>query len=553
MISMCRDLIADWWRARPLALKFGAYLVVYLATATALTAGITSSYLEFEEPSDEFEVVYHDGQSHYGVLYGGPYIYDAEKQDLVPAAKVDFPHADSCAVYLATPYSASSSEDGAEVRSDVSDNQAPDGEAGVGDADEVGMVYANLESVRKGSIKLFDWGEDYADWYPLEEYLDEDGCVPADRLAQYDVQARRCRMQSADIFDDVSGVDFEGAFGENAVSNTAYYAGGAPRQDSTSLLRLLFEDLTPFVVYGGMAWAMFRRFYRKHINQPLEMLAGAADRIAAQDLDFHIETVPGRELGQLSETLESMRMSLLDAQRELWRTAEDRRRLNAAFAHDLRTPVTVLKGTVEMAQMQRASGGAVDEASLDTLEMQVERLERYAAAMGGLTKLEERPVRREEVEVSLLVKRLESYAREIVGVHGAGLHLDVRRYGGAVAIENDADECAAVTVSTDIQFVEEVLGNVLDNACRHAVGVIEMHLSVANDALAVRVVDDGAGFTPEALQHGCDAYFSENKSSEHFGLGLNVSRMLCELHGGKLTLSNDPLGGACVIAVFGLK
>ena len=72
-----------------------------------------------------------------------------------------------------------------------------------------------------------------------------------------------------------------------------------------------------------------------HIAGPLGELSGAAERIARQDLDFSIERVRGKELGRLSERLEDMRASLLDAQRELWRTAEGRRRLNAAFAHDI--------------------------------------------------------------------------------------------------------------------------------------------------------------------------------------------------------------------------
>ena len=104
-----------------------------------------------------------------------------------------------------------------------------------------------------------------------------------------------------------------------------------------------------------------------HIAAPLSELAGAADRIAEQDLDFAIGTVRGRELGRLSETLEHMRASLLEAQRELWRTAESRRRLNAAFAHDLRTPITVLKGTVEMAQMRLRRGDTLDVDALDAL------------------------------------------------------------------------------------------------------------------------------------------------------------------------------------------
>ena len=97
-----------------------------------------------------------------------------------------------------------------------------------------------------------------------------------------------------------------------------------------------------------------------------------------------------------------------------------------------------------------------------------------------------------------------------------------------------------------------MLDNLLGNACVHADGVVELAVSLRGDKLVLRVADDGPGFTPEALRRGCDPFFSENKSAEHFGLGLNVSSVLCGLHDGALELSNRDAGGACVTATFGI-
>lgn len=107
-------------------------------------------------------------------------------------------------------------------------------------------------------------------------------------------------------------------------------------------------------------------------------------------------------------------------------------------------------------------------------------------------------------------------------------------------------------VYIDLPLVEEVLDNLLSNACGHAKGVIEVEISVREGRLALSVADDGPGFTPEALRRGCDPFFSENKSAEHFGLGLNVSSILCGLHGGALELGNGSTGGARVTATFSM-
>lgn len=343
----------------------------------------------------------------------------------------------------------------------------------------------------------------------------------------------------------MTGADLEETFGEGLVSNTAYYAASPPPDGPMPWVLTLATGLVPVLAYGGLGWLTFKHFYRVYIAGPLGELASAAGRIAGQDLDFSIERVRGKELGRLPETLENMRASLLDAQRELWRTAEGRRQLNAAFAHDLRTPITVLKGTVEMAQMRLRRGDELDVGSLDALSAQVVRLERYATEMGGLSKLEDRPVDRKPLASRSLVDELESHANEVVAARGEGLAL-------RVAIDEGEDGARPDMVYIDLPLVEEVLDNLLSNACGHAKGVIEVEISVREGRLALSVADDGPGFTPEALRRGCDPFFSENKSAEHFGLGLNVSSILCGLHGGALELGNGSTGGARVTATFSM-
>ena len=196
-----------------------------------------------------------------------------------------------------------------------------------------------------------------------------------------------------------------------------------------------------------------------------------------------------------------------------------------------------------MAQMRLRRGDELDVGSLDALSAQVVRLERYATEMGGLSKLEDRPVDRKPLASRSLVDELESHANEVVAARGEGLAL-------RVAIDEGEDGARPDMVYIDLPLVEEVLDNLLSNACGHAKGVIEVEISVREGRLALSVADDGPGFTPEALRRGRDPIFSENKSAEHFGLGLNVSSILCGLHGGALELGNGSTGGARVTATF---
>ena len=570
-----------WWRTRPLGVTFTVYLAVYLAVATALaTLGISL----FAGLNDEYfykvEIEIGNGLTQRGVVDSGPYIYDAEAGELLPAAELALPGDEPYAVFIAT---GARGTDGASVPSD----DVP-----------VDMVTATTDMVRDGKVRLYDWGLNYNEWYPQEEVLEDDNGISYENLARYDSLSRSGRVQTVEMFARMTGADLGQTFGEGQVSNTAYYA--APERDDGIMpwVMSFLVASAPVLAYGGLGWLTFRHFYRVHIAGPLAELAGAADRIAEQDLDFAIGTVRGRELGRLSETLEHMRASLLEAQRELWRTAESRRRLNAAFAHDLRTPITVLKGTVEMAQMRLRRGDTLDEDALDALSAQVARLERYATSMGGLCKLEDRPVERETFALDDLREELGRHVSEVMAARGGGLELklptvseaarapvleaidgpafettgsSVPEEGGAPVSEADrapapktccasestfkaaAGSRPAALLAIDLPLVEEVLDNLLSNACVHASSIVMFDMMVDAGVLTLVVTDDGPGFTPEALHRGCDPFFSENKSAEHFGLGLNVSSVLCGLHGGKIALTNAETGGARVIATFDVR
>lgn len=547
-----RERLHAWWRTRPLGVTFTVYLAVYLAVATALALAGADVFATWNNSYYyELEVDAGHGLMRRGVVDGGPYIYDATTDRLLPAAELDLPDAGALAVFIATGARDEIGAGGSEE--DWSD-------------ETVRTVCATMDLLREGKIRLYDWGLNYNEWYPQEEVLEDNRGISADNLARYDQLSRERRVQSVDLFGKMTGADLEATFGESLVSNTAYYATATRPAGIMTWLLTFATGLCPVLAYGVLGWLTFRHFYRVHIAGPLAELAGAADRIAGQDLDFTIRVVRGRELGRLSETLEHMRASLLEAQRELWRTAESRRRLNAAFAHDLRTPITVLKGTVEMAQMRLRRGDTLDGDALDALSAQVARLERYATSMGGLSKLEDRPVEREAFALDDLREELGRHVSEVMATRGGGLELKLPTVSEADRAPAPKTCCAsestlkaatdgrpAALLAIDLPLVEEVLDNLLSNACVHASSIVAFGMMVDAGVLTLVVTDDGPGFTPEALHRGCDPFFSENKSAEHFGLGLNVSSVLCGLHGGKIALTNVETGGARVIATFDVR
>lgn len=119
-------------------------------------------------------------------------------------------------------------------------------------------------------------------------------------------------------------------------------------------------------------------FYRNKLKKPLTELKAASEMISNNNLDFSIKYDSKDELGELCSSFETMRFTLANNFSEMWRQMEERKQLNAAFAHDLRTPLTVLKGYNEILQ---SNHDPITKSTAVTMGKHIFRLERYVDSM----------------------------------------------------------------------------------------------------------------------------------------------------------------------------
>lgn len=274
-------------------------------------------------------------------------------------------------------------------------------------------------------------------------------------------------------------------------------------------------------------------FYRNKIKKPLSILTAASGKIAENDLDFIIDYDSKDELGQLCNSFEIMRSALADNLSDMWRQMEERKQLNAAFAHDLRTPLTILKGYDEML---RDSSDENTKATALTMEKHITRLERYADSMSSLQRMEDMKPEYNPVFSEELVSALSECADILCQKSGKKLYLQ--------------SKLMSKKVFADVELITEVNNNLISNAVRYAEANVTLCLNEAAGGLMLSVSDDGRGFSESSLHKAVNPYFTEeNNRFEHFGLGLYICKILCERHGGYLKLENlDP--GAKVTAFF---
>lgn len=286
-------------------------------------------------------------------------------------------------------------------------------------------------------------------------------------------------------------------------------------------------------------------FYNHKLRQPLRILRDATGKVGSSDLDFEINYDCRDEMGELCRSFDLMRRQLIMNNQKMWDMMEEQKRLNAAFAHDLRTPLTVLRGYTDFLREYIPEGRIAEDkmlATLSTMSGHIERLERYSNTMKEIYSFEEIEVKQTPVSRKQFFESLKEYAELLNG-----------RESITVMLTGTLTE-AAEFLYLDKSIVMEVFENLMSNALRYAGSEVQITVTVDEESklLQLSVADDGKGFSKEALIMAARPYYTEgrDKQSAHFGIGLYISRLLCEKHGGRLTFANRLEQGAIAAASF---
>lgn len=296
-------------------------------------------------------------------------------------------------------------------------------------------------------------------------------------------------------------------------------------------------------------------YYKNKLREPMSLLRVEMEAIKRNDLSYSCFYDSNDEMGDICKTMDTMRKAVVENQKNMWELLEEQRRINAAFAHDLRTPLTVISGYVDMLMEYYPKGKMSEEKIMEILSAirgQTVRLKTFSETMKKIDSFEVLEVRKKAVSVYDLERNINNLA--------AGLE------GGNSLIISVTMQFKQREIYCDENIILEVLGNLLSNALRYGEERIEILAEQQEDRLFLYVKDDGRGMTKEELYKADSPYYSdkmrdganlwngeksENEQQDiHFGLGLTICKILCKKHGGDLSFSNSMEGGAIVCAEF---
>ncbi|NLB72476.1 MAG: HAMP domain-containing protein [Firmicutes bacterium] len=291
------------------------------------------------------------------------------------------------------------------------------------------------------------------------------------------------------------------------------------------------QRMTTASIIGGAIVALIgiglAFIFSRHLSQPLSELAVAARQMASGDFDVKIQVPTGDEMEEVAHAFNFMKDSLKANE-------EARHKLVADVAHELRTPLSVLRGNLE--SMQEGIVEPTQE-TIVSLHDEVLRLSRIVQDLLNLGQMESGGF-----PLSLQLTNIEEVIARVTSVFAAetdarGISLDTNMQSELPHTQADPDRIA------------QVLVNLLANAVHHTpdCGRISVSASRTDDNIVVSVTDSGPGIAEEDLTHVFDRFYrtdsARDRAAGGTGLGLSIAKGIITAHKGTIRVESKPGAG----------
>ena len=284
-----------------------------------------------------------------------------------------------------------------------------------------------------------------------------------------------------------------------------------PIESTVTTLRFILIIITALLVLFSITFSLIISW---KFSKPLKDTNEKAKRLAREDYSVSFESYGYREVEELNSTLNF-------AARELGVASNLRKELIANVSHDLRTPLTMIKG---YAEVMRDIPGEMNEENLTAIVEESTRLSNLVSDLLDISKLQSGAL-----PIEKRVFSLTTCIRDIL-TRFANLS---QQQGYNFIFESNEE----VFVFADKARIEQVLYNLISNAVNYSDNRKEIKVSekVAGNTVRVEITDSGKGIEPEKLKNIWDRYYRADKNHQRAvvgtGLGLSIVKEILDLHG----------------------
>lgn len=293
------------------------------------------------------------------------------------------------------------------------------------------------------------------------------------------------------------------------------------KQTLASLLVMLMSIAFLLLLLGwvGSNWVASQAL------APIKALSTTAQQVSEKSLATRMPLVaPFHEFQQLAQSFNTML-------ERLQKVFEAQRRFVGDAAHELKTPLTAIKGNIEVA-LQKIRSPDEYQDTLGTIAGQIERLIQLTKSLLTLAQFtgDRPPISLKHLELDSLIRDVSEEMKVLADEKGCTLCLDMKAVPGVLA---------------DVGLLKQVLINLLDNAIRYTKkgGIVTLSLSSTQETVIMSVEDSGPGIAQTHLPHLFERFYrvdsSRDRQSGGAGLGLAIAKEIVEAHQGSLKVQSE--------------
>lgn len=289
---------------------------------------------------------------------------------------------------------------------------------------------------------------------------------------------------------------------------------------------VLFVVLCIFFI---LALAAFALIFQKKFDAEMKKLQNATEKIKSRNLNFNVEHSFIYEVDNALESMDNMKETLKESLKKQWDMEDMRRRQISALAHDVKTPITIVRGNAEL--LTETNETDEQKEYTNYIKESTHEMEQYIKVLIEISKAEiDYDIKRQDIESKKYMDDIHESLNALAAAKNLKLNFDVKNI--------------PESFNADDVLLKRAIMNVASNAADYSPsnGTICFSADTFGQFIKFCITDSGSGFSKEALSSASEEFYmgdSSRTSKLHYGMGLYIAKSIANLHGGKLTIANS--------------
>lgn len=294
-----------------------------------------------------------------------------------------------------------------------------------------------------------------------------------------------------------------------------------------------------FIAGSILDMFLLASLFGKYLTKKMSSLQNATKKIQNQDLEFTVKSSGVIEIDNVLHSLDKMKEVLKTSLKKQWKMEKERRKQISALAHDIKTPLTVIRGNVDLLSI--TSQTEKQKEYTDFIRESTHQIEQYIKTLIEISKAEiGYSLNKQPINSKFFIDSIYSKLTALAAFKKLTVNFETHNLPEYFDADSD--------------LLQRAILNIVSNAVDYSPenGKINFKAEVIGNYIHFCIIDCGKGFSPDALKNAAQQFYMADKSrtsKAHYGMGLFIAKSIAEQHDGVLLLENSKETGGGKVTI----